>query len=73
MRRSRLWRFYFGFPPFEFYYHGRVKPMPNKEEYLQMLEEYRVDLEEEIKELDREIEEMKNDHEDAGPDTHKES
>ena len=55
-RRSR--RFYFGLPPFGFYFQG-FKPFPHKKEYLDMLEEYKKDLEEELKELEREIEETK--------------
>ena len=55
-RRSR--RFYFGFPPIDFYFHG-LKPFPSKEVYLDMLEEYKKDLEEELSEVEREIEETK--------------
>jgi len=55
-RRSR--RFYFGLPPFGFYFQG-YRPFPDKKEYLEMLEEYRRDLEEEMKELDKEIEHTK--------------
>jgi len=55
-RRSR--RFYFGLPPFGFYFHG-FRPFPEKKEYLDMLEEYKKDLEEELKELEKEIEEAK--------------
>jgi hypothetical protein len=35
-RRSR--RFYFGLPPFGFYFQG-FKPFPDRKEYLEMLEE----------------------------------
>ena len=55
-RRSR--RFYFGLPPFGFYFQG-FKPFPTRKEYLDMLEEYKKDLEEELKEIEREIEETK--------------
>lgn len=55
-RRSR--RFYFGVPPFGFYFHG-LKPFPSKEEYLEMLEKYKEDLEEELKEVEKEIEEVR--------------
>jgi hypothetical protein len=58
MWRRRSWRFYFGFPPFGFYFHG-LKPFPGKEEYLDMLEEYKKDLEEELREVEREIKEVK--------------
>jgi phage-related tail protein len=58
MWRRRSWRFYFGFPPFGFYFHG-LKPLPSKKEYLNMLEEYKKDLEEELKEVEREIEETR--------------
>jgi len=57
MWRKRSWRFYFGFPPFGFYFHG-LKPSPSKKEYLDMLQEYKEDLEEELKEVEREIEEV---------------
>jgi hypothetical protein len=52
-RRSR--RFYFGLPPFGFYFQG-FHPFPDKKEYLEMLEEYKKDLEEELKEVTKEIE-----------------
>jgi hypothetical protein len=55
-RRSR--RFYFGIPPFGFYFHS-LKPFPSKEEYLDMLEKYKEDLGEELKEVEKEIEEVK--------------
>jgi hypothetical protein len=42
-RRSR--RFYFGLPPFGFYFQG-FRPFPEKKEYLDRLEEYKKDLEE---------------------------
>lgn len=58
MRRKRDWRFYFGFPPFGFYFHG-FKPFPSRKEYLDMLESYKKDLEEELKEVERAIEETK--------------
>ena len=58
MWRRRSWRFYFGFPPFGFYFHG-LKPSPSKEEYLDMLQEYKKDLEEELREVEREIEEVR--------------
>ena len=57
MWRRRSWRFYFGFPPFGFYFHG-LKPSPSKEEYLDMLQEYKKDLEEELKGVEGEIEEV---------------
>jgi len=46
MWRRKSWRFYFGFPPFGFYFHG-IRPFPSKEEYLSMLEDYKRELEEE--------------------------
>ena len=58
MWRRRSWRFYFGFPPASFSFHG-LRPFPTKEEYLNMLEEYKKDLEEELKEVDGEISEVK--------------
>jgi len=58
MWRRRSWRFYFGFPPFGFYLHG-LKPLPSKQEYLEMLEEYKKDLEEELQEVEKEIEETR--------------
>ncbi|MBN2185980.1 MAG: hypothetical protein JW732_00800 [Dehalococcoidia bacterium] len=58
MWRRRSWRFYFGFPPFGFYWHG-LKPFPSKEEYISMLQEYRDALEEELKEVEKDIEEIK--------------
>ena len=58
MWRRRSWRFYFGFPPFGFYWHG-LKPFPSKEEYLSMLQEYKDALEEELKEVEKDIEEIK--------------
>jgi hypothetical protein len=58
MWRRRSWRFYFGFPPFGFYWHG-LKPFPSKEEYISMLQEYKDALEEELKEVEKDIEEIK--------------
>lgn len=58
MWRRRSWRFYFGVPPFGFYFHG-PRPFPGKEEYLSMLEDYKRDLEEELKEVEQEIEEIR--------------
>jgi hypothetical protein len=58
MWHKRDWRFYFGFPPFGFYFHG-FKPFPSGKEYLDMLEQYKKDLEEELKEVAKEIEETK--------------
>ena len=55
-KRSR--KFYFGLPPFAFYFQG-FKPFPKRKEYLDMLEEYKKDLEEELKEVELEIEETK--------------
>jgi len=57
MWRKSAWRFYFGFPPSGFYFHG-LRPPPSKEDYLTMLREYKEDLEEELKEVKREIEEV---------------
>ncbi len=54
MWRRRPWKFYFGFPPLDFYFH-RLRPFPRKKEYLEMLEEYKKDLEEELKEVEKEI------------------
>lgn len=58
MWRRKDWRFYFGFPPFGFYFHG-LKPFPSRKEYLDMLEAYKKDLEEELKEVEKAIEETK--------------
>jgi len=58
MWRRRSWRFYFGFPPFGFSFHG-IRPFPSKEEYLGMLEDYKRELGEELKELEKEIEEIR--------------
>ncbi|OIP26291.1 MAG: hypothetical protein CO103_04380 [Chloroflexi bacterium CG_4_9_14_3_um_filter_45_9] len=58
MWHRRSWRFYFGFPPFGFYFHG-FRPFPSKKEYLDMLEEYKKELEEELKEVEKEIEEVR--------------
>ena len=58
MWRRRSWRFYFGVPPFGFYFRGS-KNLPSKEEYLDMLQDYKKELEEELKELEREINEVK--------------
>ena len=52
MWHRRSWRFYFGFPPFGFYFHG-FRPFPSK------LEEYKKELEEELKEVEKEIEEVR--------------
>ena len=57
MWRKRSWRFYFGFPPFGFYFHG-PKPFPGKEDYLRMLQEYKKELEEELEEVEKEIKEV---------------
>ena len=58
MWRRRAWKFYLGFPPPSFYFHG-ASPFPSKKEYLEMLQEYRIDLAEELKEVDKEIEGLK--------------
>jgi len=58
MWRRRAWRFYLGFPPPDFYFHG-LRAFPHKEEYLEMLEEYKRDLEEELGEVEKEIEATK--------------
>ena len=58
MWRRRSWRFYFGFPPSGFYLRG-FRPLPSKEDYLDMLQEYKKELEEELKEVEREIDEVK--------------
>jgi hypothetical protein len=55
-RRSR--RFYFGLPPFGFYFQG-FRPFPIRKEYLDMIEEYKKDPEEELREIEKEIEETK--------------
>lgn len=55
-RRSR--RFYFGLPPFGFYFQG-FKPFPDKKEYLNMLEDYKKDLEAELEEVTKELDEIK--------------
>jgi len=59
MWRRRPWRFYFGFPPIDFYFRG-FRPFPGKKEYLEMLEEYKKDLEKELRGVEKEIEETKN-------------
>jgi len=58
MWHRKSWRFYFGFPPFGFYFHG-FRPFPGKMEYLDMLEEYKKELEEELKEVEKEINEVR--------------
>jgi hypothetical protein len=58
MWRRKPWRFYFGLPPYGFYFRG-LRSFPSKEEYLNMLEEYKKDLEEELTEVEKEIEETK--------------
>jgi hypothetical protein len=58
MWRRRSWRFYFGFPPFGFYFPG-LQPLPSKKEYLDMLEEYKKDLQDELKQVERRIEETR--------------
>jgi hypothetical protein len=58
MWSRRFRRFYFGLPPFGFYFHG-FSPFPSRKEYLEMLQEYKKDLEEELKEVEKEIEETK--------------
>ncbi|MCK4387597.1 MAG: hypothetical protein KAW00_02390 [Dehalococcoidia bacterium] len=58
MWRRGSWRFYFGLPPFGFYFHG-ARPFPSKEEYLGMLEDYKKNLEEELREVEKEIEEVR--------------
>jgi hypothetical protein len=55
-KRSR--RFWFGLPPFGFFFQG-FKPFSDRKEYLEMLEEYKRDLEGELKEVEKEIEETK--------------
>ena len=59
MWRRRPWRFYFGFPPIDFYFRG-FRPFPGKKEYLEMLEEYKKDLDKELREVEKEIETTKN-------------
>ena len=59
MWRRRPWRFYFGFPPIDFYFRG-FRPFPGRKEYLEMLEEYKKDLEKELREVEKEIETTKN-------------
>ncbi len=59
MWRRRPWRFYFGFPPIDFYFRG-FRPFPGKKEYLEMFEEYKKDLEKELREVEKEIETTKN-------------
>ena len=54
MWRRKSWRFYLGFPPFGFYFHG-LRPFPSRKEYLDMLEEYEKDLQEELKEVEKAI------------------
>lgn len=60
MWSSKWRRFYLGFPPFGFYFHG-FRPFPGRRAYLEMLEEYKKDLEEELKEVERELEQAKKD------------
>ena len=57
MWRRKSWRFYFGVPPFGFYFHG-LRPFPRKEDYLRMLQEYKKELEEELEEVEKEIKEV---------------
>jgi hypothetical protein len=57
MWRRKSWRFYFGVPPFGFYFHG-LRPFPRKEDYLRMLQEYKKELEEELKEVEKEIKDV---------------
>jgi len=59
MWHRRSWKFYFGLPPFGFYFH-RPRVSPSKEEYLEMLEGYKKELEEEIKEIEEEAEKVKS-------------
>jgi len=54
MWRRKSWRFYLGFPPLGFYFHG-LRPFPSRKEYLDMLEEYEKDLQEELKEVEKVI------------------
>ena len=58
MWRRKSWRFYFGLPPYGFYFHG-FKPFPSKEEYLDLLEEYRKELHQELEEVENELAEIK--------------
>jgi len=58
MWHRKSWRFYFGVPPFGFYFHG-ARTFPGKEEYLNMLEEYKKELEEELKEVEKEINQVR--------------
>jgi hypothetical protein len=58
MWHRRSWRFYLGFPPFGFYFHG-PRPFPSKKEYLSDLQKYKEELEEELKEVEKEIEGIK--------------
>ncbi|MCD6567200.1 MAG: hypothetical protein J7K94_00430 [Dehalococcoidia bacterium] len=58
MWRRKSWRFYFGLPPVGFYFRG-LKSLPEKQEYLGMLQDYKEELLEEIKEVEMEIEEVK--------------
>jgi len=59
MWRRGSWRFYFGLPPYGFYFH-KTRPSPSKEEYLSMLEEYKKNLEDEAEVVKKEIEEIKS-------------
>lgn len=59
MWHRRSWRFYFGLPPFGFYFHGLGRS-PSEKEYLNMLEDYKKDLEDELKGVEKEIEDVKN-------------
>jgi len=59
MWRRRPWRFYFGFPPIDFYFRG-FRPFPGKKGYLEMRDEYKKDLEKELREVEKEIETTKN-------------
>ena len=58
MWRRRSMKFYFGFPPSGFYFHG-LRALPSKEEYLKILRDYKKDLEDELREVEKEIEEIK--------------
>ncbi len=59
MWRRRSWKFYFGLPPFGFYFHG-PRASPSKEEYLGILEEYKKELKEEIREIEKEIKDVRD-------------
>ena len=62
MWRRRSLKFYLGFPPSGFYFHG-LRALPNKSEYLKILQDYKKDLEDELREVEKEIEQVQESQE----------